>query len=656
MSGQWEVVSRKKGKDTTMSKIKPDKVAVENKKNQKNTPKIEEVLPLQQVKNLYNVSKNKENQKPPSKPKSQENGVKKVQKKVEKPQAVAKPKLPKSIESALNSINVEELQSIVAEQQRLFPDAPLVWLKDIVKYISQHIPIEITDHTFSSHPEGYPLSIVPSSVKNLIEKSIKDAGKGNAQVFFDLLLTTMANDMSKNMHTVGHKLYIQYLAMMEFNFVALNLSKHVSLRTSYQNRPPIGLSILWSLGQVGLKDFHSGLKVFQEVMLPIIEMKNYSRYIVKYLISLVNRHDKVHINVNEYLLILDVIFANYKNFPNDLKQDFQKIVPKLEVMLLSNSKKEKLHAHVEVLLKKLLSSNSKVYKDEICKILIKCFIDDQNAISSWTKLYSKCLPQSAILLNYLSEKWNSLSSKFNKTMLSNLLNTLGAANEEILTKKRKEAGVTECIGAVKRLKNKMVSKKKSKGFPYKFCTFVLVAVITGVIYYDIRQHGTWQNSRTFKCLKDYGILQYYHKAIHRSGDGLNWVHVKIDEQIPGYYETVSEYIGPYKKLARELSIVFYNIFDNIRQVAVQKYPVVLASIEEYAPGLIEQSQNAVNVAWSTSIFYFNSSVDYLKTEVFVGQLAPENMQKVVLNAFNTTQQKAVEYYHWIYEKVQSSIK
>lgn len=50
------------------------------------------------------------------------------------------------------------------------------------------------------------------------------------------------------------------------------------------------------------------------------------------------------------------------------------------------------------------------------------------------------------------------------------------------------------------------------------------------------------------------------------------------------------------------------------------------------------------------------------TNVFInfvtcsGQLAPENMQRVVYEAFNTTQQKAVECYQWIYEKVQSTMK
>lgn len=45
----------------------------------------------------------------------------------------------------------------------------------------------------------------------------------------------------------------------------------------------------------------------------------------------------------------------------------------------------------------------------------------------------------------------------------------------------------------------------------------------------------------------------------------------------------------------------------------------------------------------------------LKTITFRGQLSPENMQKVVTEAFNTTQQKAVEYYQWLYEKIKVTV-
>lgn len=60
-------------------------------------------VPKSQVQNIYGNAKNiKDNSKPKEKSKPQE--VKKPQKKAEKSQEPTKPKPPKSIESALNSV------------------------------------------------------------------------------------------------------------------------------------------------------------------------------------------------------------------------------------------------------------------------------------------------------------------------------------------------------------------------------------------------------------------------------------------------------------------------------------------------------------------------------------------------------------------------
>lgn len=122
MSGQWEVVGKKKDKGKNFKLQAP-------KENQKKVsapraPAIEEickiafisvsfclltycfVVPVSQVKNLFKNEKtnNKENKKTKEKNAVQENGVKKPQKKVEKPEKPEKPKLPKSIESGLNAV------------------------------------------------------------------------------------------------------------------------------------------------------------------------------------------------------------------------------------------------------------------------------------------------------------------------------------------------------------------------------------------------------------------------------------------------------------------------------------------------------------------------------------------------------------------------
>lgn len=97
-------------------------------------------------------------------------------------------------------------------------------------------------------------------MKAEIEKTVKEAGKPNTLLFFDVSLTAMAIDMSKGLSALGHKIYLQCVALTDPKLILPNLNKYVALRNSYQNRPPIGLSLLWALGQVGLRDLQAGIK------------------------------------------------------------------------------------------------------------------------------------------------------------------------------------------------------------------------------------------------------------------------------------------------------------------------------------------------------------------------------------------------------------
>lgn len=97
-------------------------------------------------------------------------------------------------------------------------------------------------------------------MKSVIEKAITQAGKDNTQLFFDICLTSMASDMSKDLPAFGNKLFLQYIAINEPQIVVTNVNKYITLKNSYQNRSNIGLSILWAVGHVGIHNFQAGLE------------------------------------------------------------------------------------------------------------------------------------------------------------------------------------------------------------------------------------------------------------------------------------------------------------------------------------------------------------------------------------------------------------
>lgn len=80
-----------------------------------------------------------------------------------------------------------------------FSNAPLVWLKEVANFLNSKIQIEIDDPTFSYYPSSYPLSAIPAEVKSSLESVLHDAGKANNQLFFDVTLTALANDMSRGL-------------------------------------------------------------------------------------------------------------------------------------------------------------------------------------------------------------------------------------------------------------------------------------------------------------------------------------------------------------------------------------------------------------------------------------------------------------------------
>ncbi|XP_050500167.1 transmembrane protein 214 [Diabrotica virgifera virgifera] len=646
MSGQWEVVTKKrdKGSKLPVPKVNNPK-EIKNNKNILNGVKIEEVLPKAQVQSLYGKSKeNKVQDK--NKPKE---SVKKAAVKKDKPVEPPKPKPPKSIESALNSIDVNEFKDIYEKNRNHFPDAPIVWLKELLQYLNQKIPIESHDPVFASKPVNYPLNVVPSDLLSIIEKAVKEAGKNNAQLFFDICLTSMATDMSKGLPSIGYKIFLQYIALQEPRLVTENLQKHVSLRNSYQNRPNIGQSILWGVSHVGYKDFSSGLIVFQDLFLPLIDMKNYSRYILTYLVNLIKNTNEKSLTLEESLSILNIVYSNRKNMPSDLVQEVSNNVARIKPL---NSKKGS--SNIEIMLKNIVLNNNASYQKCLCDILVEAFHQDPSALAAWSKAYSKNVQSSAVVLEHISNNWSTVSHKINKSALTNLLNNLSTANVELSSKKRKEEGLKSSINSIQKIQEKLAIKKKG-GFPYKLLILLTLAV-GGAISYDIKQHGSWNDSLTRKTLKEYKVCEYSHLAIDRVKSGLHWTSEKIEEQFPGLQQNVAVFSEPYVELLVNLGKIGRNVAFNVKDVIVEKYPVVVESVEAYLPGLVENSQKAISEVYITSVLYFNRGVDYLKNEVFVGQLSPENMQRVVVEAFNTTQQKAVEYYHWIYKKVQTSIK
>ncbi|ENN70243.1 hypothetical protein D910_05641 [Dendroctonus ponderosae] len=190
---------------------------------------------------------------------------------------------------------------------------------------------------------------------------------------------------------------------------------------------------------------------------------------------------------------------------------------------------------------------------------------------------------------------------------------------------------------------------KTSGFGRKLLSSLLIVALIAILAEPFYRLSKPQDEL---CLFQIG---------RKLADGVLWIDSRLDQIIPKvYYGKAKEVLSPYGALACDTLKVSSNVLQSSRNALADfvdtKYPLLVASIESYAPGLIDNTQVIFTDAFAKTINYYHISKNYLQNEVFVGQLSPENIQRVVVGAYNTTSEKAIEYYHWVYQKVQTSIK
>ncbi|XP_076682530.1 transmembrane protein 214 [Andrena cerasifolii] len=676
-SGGWELVGRNK-KDKTNGKITKLSKA-EKKKFIENSPKVEDFLPLSQVKTLYdNLDSNKENKKPSKEKesKTKENEEKKKQQKQqqqqqqpEKKKQEPKEKPPKSIKDALNMINPDELHDILITGQTRFPEAPLIWLKDLAAFLNVKIPIDKEDGVFSGKSKDYPLSIVPKQISSTLEKAIEMAGKQTAQIFYENTLTAMATDMVKGSPVVGHKIFLQLLASTNPEMTIVNIPKLISARNSYQNRKSIGLSLLWSLSQAGRKNLAVGLKVWHEVMSPMLETKSYSNYVAEILNDLVFGHENFHDLTPElYLDIVEDTCSGKLNVPASVGGEISTSIEKLRI-ILSKNKSVSYAKLFELLMGKVTQKIHADYRNELIKTLVVCLTTDPLCFSVWRSLYAKNLYQSHLLLTYIDTNWSTLRSTLKTKCLKETCIVFQTTNEK-WKKGRDENLANSCNKICKVLLAKMTASSNKK-FPWGKGIILLLLLTGAVVGYDTYKHGNFEESNTGKFLKRSGLSEHGQKAWIVTQEYSSKVLEFIEASSPEYYKATIETCKPYIKLAEDFYLVMKNvslkIYDNAVVYVGKNGPVVIQAIEHYVPGMLDEIRLRSNQGFELVKVYSSAcaeklgeqsvaTLQWLRHNVFVGKLSPENLQNYASKAINTTQSLASQTYDWVYEKVQTLSK
>uniref|UniRef100_A0AAR2KQS6 Transmembrane protein 214 n=1 Tax=Pygocentrus nattereri TaxID=42514 RepID=A0AAR2KQS6_PYGNA len=421
----------------------------------------------------------------------------------------------KSLEEAIKALDVMDLKQQLEKSQALFPENPCVWVKDLAGYLNSKLIAPDTDPTLSSYAHDYPYCLagkeLRSIVKNILGKST-DALKD----FFDHCIFTMLRELDKQagepLH--GYRMCIQAVMMNKPKVATLNLSEHLELLRSHQNRPAKCLSIMWALGQAGFYDLSQGVRVWLGIMLPVLGVKTLSAYAIAYLERLLSFHANLTkgfgvMGPKEFFPLLDFAYMPKNALSTSLQEQLRRLYPRLKVLAFGGKPESTLHTYFPSFLSRATPNCPDAMKKELLNSLTECLSVDAQSLGVWRQLYTKHLTQSR-----------------------------ATANSE---------DIQDCNAVCSSLQMKI----RCQGFPWSRLLMAMLVFAAGFIAHDLRSHRTFAGSTTALYLERTGVTavsqQAWRKVSYYSQQGISW----LAEITPYYYSLAVEALGPLLDTALE---------------------------------------------------------------------------------------------------------
>ncbi|XP_035825960.1 transmembrane protein 214-B [Aplysia californica] len=552
-AAQWEVVGKsKKTKGSSQSLSKSQKKTFVER-----MPRIETNAPVKEDRTIYTAFLEKEQKDRGNAASARaSNGpstIKKpvVQKKKKPEQDGKKNEKPVSLETAISQIDHHELENILSQSQMRFPDNQDVWLKDLASFLNLKLEkVKNIDPTFKGMPQGYPLELLSQSCQKVLHMAVKKFSNQTLDHLFYHTIQTMLVEASKDQSILGYKIFLQLLAHHKPDIALGKIHQYLELLKTHQNRPANCLSVLWAVGQCGVKNFKCGLKVWLDLMLPALEVRQVAHYPVEFLEQLIGTHKKVSnaygiVTLREYFQVMDVVFSPAFNLSNDLRKRLVALYPNIRELAYGDTPSHNLRTFFPSYLARLNTATNQAVKNELLMCLVKCLTTDQQSYSVWCQLYTKHLTASGLLLEYINNNWSKLSSQFDKKLLRETVRSFSVTNEEMETQGcGSRDGLSLCQAATKEL----VVKMTRTSFPWGLLVFFLVSVVASIVVYDIMSSPNLRSSRTMRFLEHYGVLALAEQAWGRIHTfitlAINWLKVNC----PVYYAYLCETVGPFLAL------------------------------------------------------------------------------------------------------------
>ncbi|XP_027605247.1 transmembrane protein 214 isoform X2 [Pipra filicauda] len=432
----------------------------------------------------------------------------------------------RSLEEALRALDLADLQKELEKSRSVFPENPSVWVKDLAGYLNYKLQAPQSDPVLSQHPHDYPYSLASKELRSII-RTLLGRASGVLELFFDHCIYTMLQELDKapgeSLH--GYRICIQALLLDRPRIATTNLGKYLEVLRSHQNRPAKCLTVLWALGQAGFTDLHEGLKVWLNVMLPVLGIKSLSPYAVSYLDRLLMMHPNLTkgfgmIGPKDFFPLLDFAFMPNNSLSPSLQEQLRRLYPRLKVLAFGARPETALHTYFPSFLSRATPTCPPAMKRELLTSMSQCLSLDPLSFSVWRQLYTKHLAQSSLLLNHLLESWESCSKK----SLQETVRSFKVTNEELVAR---GAGGGQDVAACDAACKELLRKMKGRGFPWSQLLLILLVCATGFFLHDVRTHGSFQASSSARLLRSSGVLPAsqlaWQKVSHGCLEGYRWL-------------------------------------------------------------------------------------------------------------------------------------
>ncbi|ELU18263.1 hypothetical protein CAPTEDRAFT_148232 [Capitella teleta] len=632
-NNQWEVVKKTSKKDKQKAATKQ-----KTKNALDKMPRIDVSAPVKESSTIYDAfaPKEKEPQPKPVEEKKKPEKKKPNNKDKKKQSAL-------SLEDAVALLDVNEFEDQLSKDQVHFAGNTLLWLKDLCSLLNMRLDrAPESDVVYLGKPADYPMCLLPDKVLSVLKKTLAETVSSTQVLFFDHCIQNILADIGKG-SSHGYRIMVQILLRDKPDIALENLKKHLDVIIANQSRCQRCLAVLWSLGQAGMTHLGKGLKIWQQLMLPLLNIKHLSMYAIQYLETLFSLHKDMRkgysaLSIEEFFHILDLTYNRQSQVPQNLQKKLAVFYPNLKKIAIGKDPKKSLPSFFPSYLVRLVPNSPRQLQDQLLDSLVECLRSEAQCYSVWRHMYTKHLSQSGILLEHIRKNYSSVKGQLDHRELQGTIRAFTLTNEELSSngKGSKMDGFQSCVDNCKPL----LTVNHQSSFPYRTLVFLVLAACAALVAFDSQHHNGFKNSLMYRRLHEWGVIavlsQGWVRCSAAFNSGLQW----MDKHVPGYWEKVCAFTHPYLQVLWEhlydAGVFIVNVTAPARQWINENVPIFLNWVNAQLPWLMDglkvwvawvwqNAQVYAEIAYSHLLVYMDIVGTWLLENVFVGKLSPENL-------------------------------